>query len=519
MAEYLSPEVYIEEIPSDLKPISGVGTSTPAFVGICQRGPFGQPVPITNFGQFVNTFGSFIDGAYLAFAVRSFFSEGGTSCYVVRTCHYAAPAAPPGAPKVPTAVAATGTLANPTPTNILQLTANSAGAWGDDLSVSVRLLAAADRFLVELRYLGNLVETFDNLTMDPTSADYAVTRINSGPAPSKYVVAGDLVPPASLLTPAQRRPAATASPLFLTTGDDGLSGLVPIDFYGQQELSNGFYAFDKILGINLLAVPEAVDRSVHVKGNGYCEQRKDCFYIADSQATINTADDVVNYKLAQGVYSGQNALNSKYGALYAPWVSVFDPRSGKGLSVPPSGAVAGRYAGVDASRGVHKAPAGIDDGRLLSILDVDKDFNDADQGKLNPLGINVIRSFTGVGPALWGARTTSSDPEWTYLNVRRFFIFVEQSVKAATKWAVFEPNDPSLWKAITLSATGFLRTQWINGALLGLKEDDAFYVKCDAETNPPESVDLGRVITEIGLAVVKPAEFVVLRFSQKSLLP
>jgi phage tail sheath protein FI len=147
---------------------------------------------------------------------------------------------------------------------------------------------------------------------------------------------------------------------------------------------------------------------------------------------------------------------------------------------------------------------------------VDKDFTDADQGKLNPIGINVIRKFTGVGPVLWGARTTSSDPEWTYLNVRRFFLFVEQSVKAATKWAVFEPNDPSLWKAITLAVSGFLRTQWIDGALVGLKEDDAYYVKCDAETNPPESVDLGRVITEVGLAVVRPAEFVIFRFSQKA---
>jgi phage tail sheath protein FI len=518
MAEYLSPEVYIEEIPSGLKPIQGVGTSTAAFVGLAQRGPYGEAVPITSFAQFLKTFGSFIDGAFLAFAVRSFFSEGGTSCYVVRTCHYAVPAGPPG-PKKPTAVAATQAFANSTPTDVLRLTADSAGGWGNDLSITVRTLTAADRFLLEVRLAGALVEAFDNLTMDPTSADYAITRINAGPGASAYLDAADLIPSASPLTPAQRRPVATPSPVFLATGDDGLTGLVPIDFYGEQDLGNGFYAFDKIAGINLLAVPEAVDRAVHIKGYGYCELRKDCFYIADSQSTISTADDVVNYKLAQGVYSGQNSLNSKYGALYAPWVSVFDPRSGKGIAVPPSGAVAGRYAGVDQSRGVHKAAAGIEDGRLLSVLDVDKEFSDTDQGKLNPIGINVIRKLTGVGPVLWGARTTSSDPEWTYLNVRRFFLFVEQSVKAATKWAVFEPNDPALWKAIALSVGGFLRTQWIIGALVGLKEDDAFYVKCDAETNPPESVDLGRVITEVGLAVVKPAEFVILRFSQKAALP
>src|SRR5690242_15515363 len=157
MAEYLSPEVYIEEIPSGLKPIQGVGTSTAAFVGLAQKGPFGQAVPITSFAQFLKTFGSYIDGAYLAFAVRSFFSEGGTSCYVVRTCHYAVPAGPPS-PKKPTAVAGTQVLVNGTPTNILRLTADSAGAWGNDLSVTVRLLTATDRFLLEIRYAGNLVE-------------------------------------------------------------------------------------------------------------------------------------------------------------------------------------------------------------------------------------------------------------------------------------------------------------------------------------------------------------------------
>src|SRR5690606_16757920 len=222
-------------------------------------------------------------------------------------------------------------------------------------------------------------------------------------------------------------------------------------------------------GINLLAVPDAVDRNVHIKGCGYCESRKDCFYIADSQATFKTADEVVNYKLAQGIYSGQNSFNSKYGALYAPWIFVFDPRSGRDRKVPPSGAVMGRFAGVDSSRGVHKAPAGIEDGRLLSVMDVDKDLSDADQAKLNPLGINVIRKFTGVGPDIWWDRTVRSDHEWTYLNVRRFFLFVEQSVEASTKWTVFEPNDPSLWKAIVLNVSSFLRTQWAIGALVGLK--------------------------------------------------
>ncbi len=506
MAEYLSPEVYIEEIPSGIKPIQGVGTSTAAFVGIAQKGPIGEAVPITNLAQFFKTFGTFIDGAFLAHAVQAFFSEGGTSCYVVRTCHYA------GAPKVPTAVAATKSFQNITgPIDVLGVTALWQGAYGNDFSIRIKHLSAADRFLIELREKGALVETFDNLTMDAASVDYAPTRIA---AASALVKVADLVPVASPLTTAQRRPAETAAPVFLAGGDDGLSSLAAIDFTGDAAVGNGLLAFDKVDSINLVAVPDAIDRAVHIKGYSYCELRKDCFYIADSQSTFTTADELVHYKLAQGVYSGQNSFNSKYGALYAPWVVVFNPLTGKGLKIPPSGAVAGRYAGVDAARGVHKAAAGVTDGKLLSVLDVDKDLNDADQAKLNPLGINVIRKLTGVGPVLWGARTVSTDPEWTYLNVRRFFLFVEQSVEASTKWTVFEPNGPTLWKAIALNVSAFLRTQWALGALLGLKEEQAYYVKCDAETNPPESVDLGRVITEVGLAVVKPAEFVVLRFSQ-----
>jgi phage tail sheath protein FI len=509
MAEYLSPEVYIEELSSGLKPIQGVGTSTAAFVGLCQKGPIGKAVPITSFAQFVRTFGTFVDWAYLAFAVRSFFAEGGSSCYVVRTCHYAGNA--------PMAVAATRVFqtTGESPTNVLQVTAESAGTWGEDLSVRLKHLAP-DRFLLELRYGGNIVESFDKLTMDASSPDYVVTRITAG---SAYVKAVDLAAAGSALSTADRRPAETAAPAFLTGGNDGRSGLASTDFTGDPALASGFYAFDTVDNINILAVPDAVDRAVHLKGFAYCELRKDCVYIADSQSVISTADDVVNYKVAQGLYSGQNAFNSKYGALYAPWVTVFDPRTGKGLKIPPSGVVAGRWAGVDQTRGVHKAAAGIEDGRLLSVLDVDKDFSDADQAKLNPLGINVIRKLPGVGPVVWGARTVSSDPEWRYLNVRRFFLFVEQSVEASTKWTVFEPNDTSLWKAITLNISSFLRTQWANGALLGLKEEQAFFVKCDSETNPPDSVDLGRVITEVGMAVVKPAEFVIFRFSQMAARP
>jgi phage tail sheath protein FI len=218
--------------------------------------------------------------------------------------------------------------------------------------------------------------------------------------------------------------------------------------------------------------------------------------------------------LAQGGYAGGNAINSKYGALYTPWIVVFDPRNGGRIEIPPSGAVAGIYARSDGTRGVHKAPAGITDGKFRTALDVVKDFTDADQAKLNPKGINVIRKKKGIGNVAWGARTVSTDPEWRYLNVRRLFLFLEKSIENATKWVVFEPNDKALWKSITRNVSAFLRIQWMNGALVGNTEEEAFYVKCDEETNPPESVELGRVITEIGVAPSKPAEFVIFRIAQ-----
>jgi uncharacterized protein len=502
MAEYLSPEVYIEELSSGIKPIQGVSTSVAGFIGLAQKGPIGKATEITSFGAFVRTFGTFIDGANLAFAVNAFFLEGGQSCYVVRTCAYAG--------TVPTAVKATRPFQDAAAANVFSLTASSEGAWGLDVSASITLLGGG-AFRLELRYRGNVVEVFDQVTMDRNSPNHLLTRVS---AESSTVTAVDLAPSAS----PPLIPAATAAPVFLAGGTDGGTPQTS-DFTGNAAIGSGFFAFDQVDRLNLLAAPDAVDRPVHLKGIAYAELRKDCLYIADSQSSIATADDVVKYKQALGLYASENALNSKYAALYAPWVKVFDPRNGKAIKIPPSGVVAGRYAAVDQSRGVHKAAAGVEDGRALSVLDVDRVFNDAEQAKLNPLGINVIRKLAGVGPVLWGARTTSSDPEWTYLNVRRFFLFVEQSIEAATKWTVFEPNDPTLWKAITLNVASFLRTQWDIGALVGLKEEQAFYVKCDAETNPPESVALGRVITEVGLAVVKPAEFVIVRFSQQAAKP
>jgi hypothetical protein len=244
----------------------------------------------------------------------------------------------------------------------------------------------------------------------------------------------------------------------------------------------------------------------------YCENRQDCFFVADTPSGL-TPQEALAYKRGTTPFSG-NAFNSTYGALYYPWIQVADPLTGGRKLFPPSGAVVGSYSGTDVKRGVHKAPAGITDGFLNAALDIERIVTEGEHDTLNPEGVNVIRKFPEAGIVIWGARTVSADPEWRYINVRRLFLFLEESIEEGTKWVVFEPNDPVLWQRIRRNVGAFLRIQWLEGKLVGNKPEEAYFVKCDEETNPPESVDLGRVVTLVGVAPSKPAEFVIFRISQ-----
>jgi phage tail sheath protein FI len=204
--------------------------------------------------------------------------------------------------------------------------------------------------------------------------------------------------------------------------------------------------------------------------------------------------------------------NSDYAALYFPRIEVFDPVDGARAYVPPSGHVAGIYARIDTERGVHKAPA---NAVVRGALGLEHRLGRADQAGLNPAGINLIRDLNG-NLVVWGARTLGGDAngEWKYINVRRLFLFLRESLDEGIQWAVFEPNDINLWAKITRNVTAFLTNVWRSGALFGITPAEAFYVRCDASTNPPEVRELGQVVTEIGVAVVRPAEFVVFRISQ-----
>ena len=203
--------------------------------------------------------------------------------------------------------------------------------------------------------------------------------------------------------------------------------------------------------------------------------------------------------------------DSKIAALYWPWIEVMDPLTRRPMLMPPSGHIAGLWSRVDASRGVHKAPA---NEVVRGANGLAFQITQAEQGELNRVGINCIRAFPGRGIRVWGARTLSSDPEWRYINVRRLFNYVSESIMAGTQWGVFEPNDPTLWSKLTINIWSFLNRVYRGGALFGASPTEAFYVKCDAETNPPEVIEAGQVVCEIGIAPVKPAEFVIFRLGQ-----
>ena len=206
-------------------------------------------------------------------------------------------------------------------------------------------------------------------------------------------------------------------------------------------------------------------------------------------------------------------IDTTRAALYYPWVRVFDPLTEREINLPPSGFVAGIYARNDVDRGVHKAPAN-EVIRLANGFEVL--LNKAQQDVLNPDGINCLRYFEGRGFRVWGARTASSDPEWKYLNVRRFFVYLERSIEKGTQWAVFENNGPELWANVRSTVEDFLFNEFANNRLLGTKPEEAYFVRCDRTTMTQNDLDNGRLVCLIGVAPLRPAEFVIFRIGQKT---
>ncbi len=498
---YLSPGVYMEEVSSGSKPIEGVGTAVAAFVGFAEQGPANEPILVTNWTQFVNNFGSFIDGSYLAHAVYAYFLNGGGAAYVVRV---GADDGDSSKSELPTAAA------------------ELAPAEGDRVPFTVKAVeggSAGDRITVEIADASEPTDdTFKLIVRSPSKPDETFDNVTLSKGPNNVVTK---VRAESQLITIQETRGAAVMPARGTISLSG--GSVPMrvevaatDYIGDASERTGFAGLEAVENVTMLLVPDlmiayqrgVIDidgvKAVQLAMIAHCELMANRVAILDTPPGLN----------AQQVKAWRNDItgyDSKYATMYWPWVKVMDPVQGKGIFVPPGGAIAGVWARNDDTRGVHKAPANeVVRGAMQLELNITKGEHD----QLNPDGINCIRSFPGQGIRVWGARTLSSDPEWRYLNIRRLFNFVESSILGGTNWVVFEPNDPKLWDAVTRTVTMFLRRVWRDGALFGRAQAEAFFVKCDDENNPPENRDAGILTVEIGIAPVKPAEFVVFRISQ-----
>ncbi|MCM1057179.1 MAG: phage tail sheath family protein [Firmicutes bacterium] len=272
---------------------------------------------------------------------------------------------------------------------------------------------------------------------------------------------------------------------------------------GSPDVRTGLMAFKTLSDVSIMAVPGITDVSVQSALVSHCEGLASRFAILDMPFDKKEVSELQAFK---------ENVDSGYAAMYHPWLQCYDPLANRKVFLPPSGAMAGIYARTDNSRGVHKAPA---NEVVRSCTELSVKYNEAEQGKLNPRGINLIRAIPGQGIRVWGARTCSSDGNWKYVNVRRLFIFLEESIRANTSWAVFEPNDETLWSRVEGTIRVFLTTQWRNGALAGSTADEAFYINIGKSTMTEDDILNGRLICVIGVAPVRPAEFVIFRITQK----
>jgi phage tail sheath protein FI len=501
MPTYLSPGVYMEEVSSGSKPIEGVGTAIAAFVGFAEQGPVNEPVLVTNWTQFTQAFGGFIEGGYLAHSVYGFFLNGGGSAYVVRI-------GANGSGTDNGQTVARVELPGSTEGRPLVVRALTAGPAGDAVTIEIADAAESgdDAFKMIVRGNGQ-EEVFDNVTTK-RGANNVVTALRA----SKLVTVEE-TKGAALAVPAKAARVALSGGAAPTP-----QRVSPSEYVGDAADRTGFAGLEAIDDITMLCVPDLMTayqskildddglKAVQLAMIAHCELMSDRVAILDAPPGLKP-QKLKDWRQNTAGY------DSKYATLYWPWVKVMDPRTGKPIMIPPSGHIAGIWARNDDTRGVHKAPA---NEVVRGVIELESNLTRGEHDQLNPIGINCVRSFPGQGIRVWGARTLSSDPEWRYLNVRRLFNYVEKSILGGTNWVVFEPNDQYLWSSVRRTINAFLRRVWRSGALFGQTAEQAYYIKVDEENNPPENRDAGILTIDVGIAPVKPAEFVVFRLSQFS---
>ncbi len=483
MPESLSPGIYVPEIQAGSQAITGVATGTGGFLGIAERGPT-VPTLVSSVAEYRAMFGDYVmDGAqdrYLTYAVEGYFQNGGRRCYVQRVCGRGAAAA--GA----------------TVSGKLRVSAVGPGAWGNRIAVDILPAGSRHLFGLTVRYWGphtihpgeaTVREEYAHLSSDEASPDFYVKRVNGTSRLVRLERAGR-----------GGRPAA-ATERWLFRGRDG----------GACADSDCQAALDLLGQVDEIALVCCPDEPGFPSVTGqlleHCARLKDRFAILQAPLSV---PDLLHHRPPR---------DSRYGAYYLPWVRVRHAMNGREVLVPPGGHIAGIYARTDQERGVHKAPANeAVRGLLADPLDPERGLalriTQAQQEALHPQGVNLLRYFPGKGVLLWGARTMASDPEWRYVNVRRLLIFVEASIRKAIGWVVCEPNEEPLWATLRSSVGNFLTELWRAGMFQGQTPDEAFFVKCDRTTMTPADLDQGRLVLVIGIAPIKPAEFVVFRVGQ-----
>jgi uncharacterized protein len=513
MPNYLSPGVYVEEVEAGSRPIEGVGTAVAAFVGFAAQGPINSPTLVTNWSQYTQLFGDFVEDCYLGHAVYGYFLNGGGSCYVVRVG--AADSAGGAAAQLPGPAATLGSLrvvARASAGGSGGAAAKQAAITAGDISVEVTDPpegAAEDRFTLLVKRGGKVEETFPNVTTK-RGKENVITVVREK---SKVITIEEIA--GQTVTRPQSQEVVLSAPAPVPAAP---TSVAPEEYVGDASERTGFGGLEAVDEITMVSVPDlmgayqrgALDlesvKAVQQAMIDHCELMGDRMAIIDPPPGLSP-QQVKEWRMDLAGY------DSKYAALYYPWIKIFDPASGINRFVPPSGHMAGVWARNDNTRGVHKAPA---NEVVRGAIALETQLTRSEQELLNPIGVNCVRSFPGRGIRVWGARTLSSDPAWRYLNVRRLFNYLEESILNGTQWVVFEPNDDALWARIRRTISAFLVMEWRRGALFGLTPDEAFFVKCDRETNPAEAIDAGQVTCQVGIAPVKPAEFVVFQLAQVS---
>lgn len=558
MAEYLSPGVYVEEYDNSPRAMEGVGTSIAGFVGMAERGAaVGAPVLITNFADFTKKFGGFLSEfthggyRYLANSVEQFFANGGTSCYVARVVPEDAKKAEKTMGGLKVIAANEGKWGNRIQVTLqsvmkkkmqlLEKSENNAQTYtakstegfreGDIVWVNGeynRIAAIFDAevtfekeftedvvdnslvpevvlYLVEtniaVRY-NDEAEEYAGISFNISSPDYIGFKMESSALVTIEVDMSDEIgnPVEQILGE-----GVTAGMFTLEEGNDGsLQKVNAGTFIGEDNgpgKRTGIQSFIENNVVSMMAVPGITIPEVMVSLVGHCENTGSRFAVLDMPEDMTKTDDLITYR---------SMIDSTYAAMYHPWIQVFDRSSKKAGFIPPSGAVLGVYSRTDINRGVHKAPAN----ETVFCTGLKTNYTTAEQNILNPEGINILRSFPGQGIKIWGARTASSNSAFRYVNVRRLFIFVEESIKANTNWVVFEPNDSTLWSRVRMTIAAFLDNLYRTGMLAGSTPEESYFVEIGATTMTQDDIRNGRLICNIGIAPSKPAEFVIFRVTQ-----